>query len=225
MKPIQNSFPFRYLRTIDQTDTMLLTSIAFCLGLQAFRIVYTGHLLFSFLVWNLFLAGLPYAPSRALTKGNFAKSKAFYPLSFLWLLFIPNSFYIITDLFHLDMNNTVPLWYDLALLVAFAWCGLVLGMVSVRQMDKLVEQKLQRPAGFLLTIPVMALNGLGIYLGRYERFNSWDIFNNPFALFSSLADLVIHPLHNRFDWSMIVCYAGLLTVIYFGISALGKSWK
>jgi len=225
MNPIQNSLPLRFLRSLDDTDTMLLTSIAFCFGLQAFRIIYTGQLLFSFLVWNLFLAWLPYAISRVLTKGNYVKSKAFFPLAFLWLLFIPNSFYIITDLFHLDMNTTVPLWFDLALLVAFAWCGLVLGMVSVRQMEKLIEQKLQRPAGLFLTIPVMALNGLGIYLGRYERFNSWDIINNPFSLFSSLADLIMHPLRNRFDWSMIVCYAGLLTVIYLGIRALGRSWK
>lgn len=143
--------------------------------------------------------------------------------SFVWLLFIPNSFYIITDLFHLDMNADVPLWYDLALLLSFAWSGLLFGILSVREMEKLFESSFNKKFDLLFIISVMALNGFGIYIGRYLRFNSWDIITNPFHLISDIFYLFIHPIRNHFDWSMIVCYTILLTLIYYTMKKLSRA--
>ena len=142
----------------------------------------------------------------------------------VWLLFVPNSFYIITDLFHLDMNQVVPLWFDLALLLSFAWNGLLFGIVSVRQMEKAFETYFNKKFDLLFILPVMFLNGLGVYVGRYLRFNSWDVITNPLQLISDIVDLFIHHIHNRLDWSMIVCYTLLLTVMYVTIKKLAKAF-
>jgi uncharacterized membrane protein len=121
------------------------------------------------------------------------------------------------------MNENVPLWYDLALLLSCAWSGLLFGILSVRQMERLFEKNFNRRLDLFFSIPVMTLNGLGVYVGRYLRFNSWDILVNPFQLAGDIVYLFIHPIRNRFDWSMIICYSVLLTLMYYTIKKLGKA--
>jgi uncharacterized membrane protein len=190
---------------------------------MTFRIIYTGHLLFAFLVWNLFLAYVPYAISKQISVQSIETKWKFLLYTFVWLLFVPNAFYIITDLFHLDMNEDVPLWYDLALLLSFAWSGLFFGILSIRQMEKQFEKSFNKKFDLLFIVPVMALNGFGVYVGRYLRFNSWDVLTNPLQLINDIFYLFIHPIRNRFDWSMIICYAVLLTLIYYTIKKLGRA--
>jgi len=188
----------------------------------AFRMIYTGNVLFGFLAWNLFLAFVPYFFSSWIEK-NIHKPKLILLAAVLsWLVFIPNTFYILTDLFHLDRNNEMPLWYDLALILSFAWNGLFLGILSVRQMERVFEKYFRKKSGILFILPVMTLNGLGVFVGRYLRFNSWDIFADPFQLMREMLYLFIHPIRNRFDWSMIVCYTVLLSVMYFSVKKLSK---
>lgn len=220
---VQNSFYWIYSSRNERTQILILSTL-FSLALQTLRIIYTGHLMFSFLVWNLFLAFIPYILSSKMEswlQQNKWKALAF---AVVWLLFVPNSFYIITDLFHLDMNQVVPLWFDLALLLSFAWNGLLFGIVSVRQMEKAFETYFNKKFDLLFILPVMFLNGLGVYVGRYLRFNSWDVITNPLQLISDIVDLFIHPIHNRLDWSMIVCYTLLLTVMYVTIKKLAKAF-
>jgi uncharacterized membrane protein len=223
MKYLEKTFLFRYYaRRTDAGQVLILFSL-FSLSLILFRVIYTGSPLFLFLVWNLFLALIPFLLSGWGEK-NIAGKRGwkFGALLIVWLLFLPNAFYIITDLFHLDMNETVPLWYDLVLLLSFAWNGLLFGVVSVRQMEKLLEQQFNKRFGLLFLLPIMFLNGLGVYIGRYLRFNSWEILTNPFRLAADMVYLFIHPLRNRFDWSMIICYTVLLTLIYLTFKKLSK---
>lgn len=224
MKYLQRNFLFRFYNGRTDAEQILILCCLFSTGLMAFRIIYTGHLLFAFLVWNLFLAYVPYIISKQMSvKPPKAKWK-FFLVCFVWLLFIPNSFYIITDLFHLDMNEDVPLWYDLALLLSFAWSGLLFGILSIRQMEKLFEKNFNKNFDLFFILPVMALNGFGVYIGRYLRFNTWDVVSNPFQLANDIVYMFIHPIRNRFDWSMIVCYTILLTLIYLAIKKLRKSF-
>lgn len=223
MKYLERNFLFRFYASRTAAEQIVLLSSLFSVALMSFRIVYTGSLLFVFLIWNLFLAYVPYVLSKRMNSYVQGKSKwKFFSVVFIWLLFIPNAFYIITDLFHLDMNQQVPLWYDLALLLSFAWSGLLFGIVSVRQMEKLFETYFNKKFDLLFILPVMALNGFGVYVGRYLRFNSWDVFVNPLQLIGDIVYLFIHPLRNRFDWSMIVCYSVLMTLIYLTIKKLSK---
>jgi uncharacterized membrane protein len=136
---------------------------------------------------------------------------------FIWLLFIPNSFYILTDLYHLadgHRNSRVPEWFDLALILSFACNGLLLGILSTRQVEKLLVPGTTGPGQWLFLYPVMWLNALGIYIGRYLRFNSWDIVTDPVNLFSDILTMLLHPLRYHDAWGMVFCYSILLTLIY-----------
>jgi uncharacterized membrane protein len=181
------------------------------------------------MIWNLFLAYIPYAISTWLTANWTGRRHAHdqagaewwaYAMRMLllpaWLLFIPNSFYILTDLFHLadgHRNSRVPEWFDLALILSFAWNGLLLGVLSIRQIEKLVLPVASVLFEWLFLYPVMWLNALGIYTGRYLRYNSWDILSNPFELLADIFGMVIHPLRHHYAWNMIFCYSILLTLI------------
>jgi uncharacterized membrane protein len=137
-----------------------------------------------------------------------------------WLLFIPNSFYILTDLYHLadnHRNSRVPEWYDLILILSFAWNGLLLGILSTRQVEKLLAPDASFIGRWVFLYPIMWLNALGVYIGRDLRYNSWDIVANPVALTRDIITMIIHPLRHQDAWSMIFCYSFLLALIYLAL--------
>src|SRR5829696_1380945 len=176
-KRIQNSFLFRQYSAKTELERLLMLSCFFSIGLTAIRIIYTDQWRFAWLTWNLFLALVPYLLTRfAMHHLSWIESKVKFALLFVtWLLFIPNSFYIITDLFHLEMAEHIPLWFDLALIFSFAWNGILLGIISVRQMEKMVQLNFHFIAEWQFVYPIMLLNAFGIYIGRYLRYNTWDV--------------------------------------------------
>jgi uncharacterized membrane protein len=213
-------------------DRLLTASMLFSCILVGIRIFHTGKITFIFMIWNLFLAYVPYAISTWITARTARQSREthrargargqlirfFTALLFLtWLLFIPNSFYILTDLYHLadnHRNSLVPEWFDLSLILSFAWNGLLLGILSVRQIEKILIPQASIFQEWLFLYPVMWLNALGVYTGRYLRYNSWDIITNPFQLLSDIFGMVIHPLRHQYAWDMIFCFSILLTLFY-----------
>lgn len=226
LRYLENNILLRalYFDKSEQEQGLLLSaffSIALCFA----RVFYTEDLLFISLIWNLFLAFIPYAVSTFVSlSAKWWQTNMRFAFAFIaWLLFIPNAFYILTDLFHLQKHSGVPLWYDLALILSFAWTGLLLGILSVRQMERIIETKWKLGNGLLFILPIMFLNAFGIYLGRYLRYNSWDVITKPFGLIEDMVYLIIHPLRNRFDWGMIICYAILMTLIYSSIKRISKS--
>src|SRR5436190_19892188 len=119
----------------------LIISCGFSCLLLSTRIMVTGYTTYLFLVWNLFLAFVPYAITQWLWTHSWVVGNKWKLLGLLlgWLLFIPNSFYILTDLFHLDEFDSAPKWFDLLLIFSFAWNGLLLGIISVRKTEMILE--------------------------------------------------------------------------------------
>ncbi|RYY92889.1 MAG: DUF1361 domain-containing protein, partial [Chitinophagaceae bacterium] len=74
------------------------------------------------------------------------------------------------------------------------------------------------------SVPVLGASGLGVFIGRYWRYNSWDLLAAPGSLLSDLAGLALHPVHNRFEWSMIVCFSALLVLLYVSLRRLAGSF-
>jgi len=75
----------------------------------------------------------------------------------------------------------------------------------------------------LFVYPVMWLNSLGVYTGRYLRYNSWEIVSNPFRLLADIAGMVIHPLRNQYAWDMIFCFSILMTLMYLMMKRISKT--
>ena len=204
---------------------LLSASCSFSFVLLAIRIIVTGSLFYAFLAWNLFLAFIPLAITTFVfrKKGFKTNSVKFLLLFSVWLLFVPNAFYIITDLFHLDEGTLAPQWFDFTLIFSFAWNGLLAGIISLIQMEKLIEHYLPGRVKWFFLYFIMFLNALGIYIGRYLRYNSWDIISNPFQLAKDIVYLCIHPMRNSNDWGMIFCFAVLMTLIYKSFENINSS--
>jgi uncharacterized membrane protein len=211
-----------------EMDRLLMLSMFFSCMLVLARITYTGKLTFIFLVWNLILAFVPFFITQLLTrKPQWVENKIKFLCCFLvWLVFVPNSFYILTDLYHLGDNYNdfrVPDWFDLTMILSLAWNGLLLGVLSVRQMEKIVQQHFFKKHTLLFIYPIMWLNALGVYIGRYLRYNSWDVLTDPFQLMRGIADILFHPLAYRFASGMIFCFSVLLTIFYFTLRRISKT--
>ncbi|MBS1602024.1 MAG: DUF1361 domain-containing protein [Bacteroidetes bacterium] len=248
MTQLAFSFTIRkslFLRT--ELDRLLTSSMFFSCMLVFIRVFHTGRPIFIFMIWNLFLAYIPYALSTWLTARygpgrddsnsplgdqrwgsrrartfrawirRLRKRRLLIVLSFVWLLFIPNAFYMLTDLYHLSDGSghrKVPEWFDLALILSFAFNGLLLGVLSVRHMEKLFLPNPTVVGSWLFVFPIMVLNALGVYTGRYLRYNSWDIVSDPWQLIRDMTGMVVHPLRNHPVWSMVLCFSVLLMLIY-----------
>jgi uncharacterized membrane protein len=224
-KHLQQNFLFKLYFSKTELERLLIVSCLFSMGLTAARILYTHQLQFAWLTWNLFLALVPYLLTRfAVQSISWIEKRGKFVLLFsVWLLFLPNSFYIITDLFHLEIANRVPLWFDLALIFSFAWNGILLGVISIRMMEKMVQANFPAVKEWQFVYPLMLLNAFGVYIGRYLRYNSWDVIADPFQLTEDIVYLLIHPFRHRLDWSMILCYSVFMTLIYLAVKRMSKA--
>ena len=194
------------------------TLICFCL--VGFRIVLAGRTGYLFLAWNLFLAWLPllFADAAELFHRH-RHAVRFWIFSFFWLIFFPNAPYIVTDFKHLlqrfsVLNLTVPWWFDFIMIAAFALTGIVLGLCSLQVMKKITFEKLGAFWSWLGMVGVSLLAGFGIYLGRYLRWNSWDVLLNPGELFHDIAVRLTQPLAHPETWLISFLFAALVLFSY-----------
>jgi uncharacterized membrane protein len=215
-----NLIGFSFLKS--EIDRLLVYSAFFSVGLVVMRIWYTRELTFMFMPWNLFLAVVPYCLLKFFSLKFMSNPFTFLLLFVVWLLFIPNTFYMITDLFHLFKRDNIPQWFDLILLMSFAWNGLVLGTLSIRQMEKLLAIRLPRLPGGVFIAAMMFLNAFGVYLGRYLRFNSWDVISNPFILFMDIAGLILQPFEYKGAWAMILSFTIMMMIMYQMLKKLSR---
>lgn len=176
------------------------------------RILRTGSFSFLFLPWNLFLALIPLYLSHKLSQTQGKKTAV--AIFLLWLLFFPNAMYIITDLFHLHERPFIPLWYDLMLLFSSAVLGVIMGYISMINVEQFIKQHIKRRNIAWITVGFFLLSGYGVYLGRYLRWNSWDIVADPFSLLADIWQDIIHPFHNKECWLLTVILGGWLYIMY-----------
>ena len=205
----------------------LIASSVFSVLLLMIRMMVTGTLAYGFLPWNLILAFIPYAITRWLA-GQTAvlhhRVKLILVL-FAWLLFVPNSFYIITDLFHLDRFESAPEWFDLVLILSFAWNGVLCGIMSLRRVEMILISVKGKDLSIFMVYIVMVLNAFGIYIGRFLRFNSWDIITDPYSLLTGIVNMMIHPFQNFEGWGMTFCYSVFMTFLYYTIKKMSESFS
>lgn len=177
------------------TALALLSAVS--VGLLSFRILSSDSMRYVFLFWNLVLAAIPLALAWWLLirvrKYGWLKWQQI-GLSFLWLIFLPNSFYLITDLIHLRPNFEADLLFDIVLLMSFIVTGLILGFVGVYMLHRELDARLTRPLyGYGIIGVVLLAVSFAVCLGRYTRWNTWDILLQPAGLLFDVSDRVINP--------------------------------
>jgi uncharacterized membrane protein len=195
-----------------------------CLALLAARVVCTGSTAHFHMVWNLFLAWLPmlgalvaYNASKRSGRGRWL---LVLPFLGFWLLFFPNAPYILTDMIHLRPAPNVPLWYDLILLISFAWTGAFLGLVSLYLMQSMIRREAGNLVSWLFTLVVLGLAGFGVYLGRFPRWNSWDVLADPGGLLADIGLFLSNPLDHGRTVVFSVLFSASLAAMYFVMVAL-----
>ncbi|HZL11251.1 MAG TPA: DUF1361 domain-containing protein [Prolixibacteraceae bacterium] len=188
-----------------------------CFTFSIFRFVYTDTMIFMFLNWNLFLAFIPWAlTSITVLKPNIQKNKrTILSLMAFWLLFFPNAPYILTDLFHLRTESSMPIWFDLILILSFAWTGLLFGFLSLWDIERIMAHKIKQPWNVFISIGLLFLGSFGVYMGRYLRWNSWDVIQEPFRLFYDIGDRLINPFEHPRTWGMTLFLGVFLNMIYW----------
>ena len=162
----------------------LVLASGLCLGLLVFRDTHNGAYGYRFLAWNLFLAWIPFLLALALYDSARQRRPrvVLVLLGVLWLLFLPNAPYIVTDFVHVGEVPGAPLWYDAGMTAAFAGTGLVLGLGSLLLVQGVVARRFGALSGWLMVLPVLLLCSVGISIGRFQRLNSWDALTRPDAL-------------------------------------------
>lgn len=194
---------------------------AWTAALVAVRIVVTGSPFGLFLAWNLVLAAVPLAASTALVRADRhgAPRLALWALGAVWLAFLPNAPYILTDLVHLAKRPPVPFWYDLGMLLSAAGVGLLAGYVSLADVQGVLARRWGAAAGWAASVGALFLSAFGIYLGRVLRWNSWDVVAAPGALAADLARAVLGPPDPTVV-VMTLVFGGMLTLGYVALWAL-----
>ena len=199
-------------------------AIGFCMALLAGRIAMSDRTSFTFLLWNLALALAPLLFSVVALGMNRAGWKYMALLALVpWLLFLPNAPYILTDLLHLKLRPPVPLWYDMVMLLAFALTGLLFGYLSMICAERVLFGVMKRPWVMLTHVVVLFLCGFGIYLGRFLRWNSWELATRPRSLLKVILDRLLDPSEHPTTWMTTFLVGGLLIICFALTRGIGTA--
>lgn len=215
------------MRAVLMHRVPLIALCAWCIALLIARAWYAGEVRFAFLLWNLILAVVPVV--MALLLRGLSRARRLPPLQVAvfaaWLVFLPNAPYLVTDFIHLGSRPPVPLWFDVAMLSSFAATGVLLCYSSVADVEAVVTRQFGRAWATIVSLVSLALCGVGIYLGRFLRWNSWDILTSPTGLARDALGALVDPLADPRAWVVPIIYGLGLMLGYFAIRGLARSFS
>ena len=195
------------------------------------RIALSGSGRYRFLVWNLVLAWVPYGCAVVLAQlrenagGTRRKRRGFTGMvvGVGWLVSLPNAPYIMTDLVHLLRGPVFRWWFDVGLILSFALTGCFLALASLRIVHQIVRERSGELIGWACVCASAGLCGLGIYLGRFLRFNSWDVLTEPLHVFRAVAVRILDPADHPQACGVSLMFAALLLACYGVFTSAGGS--
>ena len=206
---------------MNDVQQLVSISLGFTLALLIIRLFYTGTPMYFFYPWNLLLALVPVFFSGLLLKQKTLNYKSILLLG-LWLLFLPNAPYLVTDIFHFDERPPVPFWFDLMLVVSGAWNGILLCMISLLRVERFLKIVCTPKLTSKVMPLIIFLCGYGVYIGRYLRYNSWDVVTEPVGILRTSRHHIHHPFQNLNVWLFTFVFASFLGIIYFTIKKLPR---
>ncbi len=231
---------FRTVFFLPSTKVLILLSV-FSLALSFLRGSFAESSFFFFMIWNLFLAWIPWFISSVFYIVPLRSKLVEVILFVIWLLFFPNAHYMITDLLHVEFPGAVPNWYDLTLLFSYACTGLLYAFVSLNFVEvrimgiprpKITPRDPSSFRGLVYPTPVrrlimrlvisfiIYLSCFGIYLGRFLRWNSWDIIMDFQSVFQDSLERILMPFEHGETWAFTFIFGTMINVLYFCFTKL-----
>ncbi len=196
--------------------TLFISSLLSIIMLVA-RIIVAGNYNYWFLSWNLVLAWVPLIFALGLRirlfKNPFLSWQSIILFAF-WLGFLPNSFYLITDLIHLQSSGDTIILFDIAMVMSFIINGLILGYLSVYIVHSQLRPRMTRHQSWMIIQLVFLASSFAIYLGRYLRWNTWDILFNPFGLLFDISERIVNPIIHMETYVITLTFFAVLSVTY-----------
>lgn len=195
---------------------MLFALAAFCVALLLVRAKITQSIFFFFLIWNLFLAYTPLGLSTIMHYKNRVIQKWywFYPALLLWLLLLPNAPYIITDFIHLKKETNVPVWFEVLLIASFSVTGMLFGLASMKDVFTIIAKRSGQRLAWIAMAVFSVLCGFGMYVGRFLRYNSWDILQKPYTLTVDIFCSLTNAETCKPAWGITLGFGTLLFLLF-----------
>jgi uncharacterized membrane protein len=217
--------PLRWLSDRRAATLAALSGLSLLVvAMVAVRMSRTGSSDYANLVWNLFLAWVPLAFALVVYAGAQRGMRRPWLLTFggLWLLFFPNAPYLITDLKYLRDVRGAPFWYDAVLASSAAFAGLALGFISLFLIHSVARRYFGEVPAWIGVWAVLALSSVGVFLGRFQRFNSWDVFTDPKPILGDVAKGLSNPLDYPKVFAVTVVFSAFLVGTYLVFYVLAR---
>ncbi len=201
----------------------LLISNAVSLVLFFLRVLGTDTFRYWFLFWNLVLAWVPlllvwWLKTRLSYSGWNSRLNIF--ITTLWLVFLPNSFYIVSDLIHVHLTGEVNILFDVVLMVSYIFNGYVFGFMSLYLIHEELLKRLKSRQAHSIIAGVILVCSFAIYLGRYLRWNSWDVIIHPIGILFDISDRFINPAAHPQTFSTTITFFMLIGSMYLVVYEL-----
>ena len=212
------------MKPLTSFNRLLGIFLFFIASLIIARIIYSGSIRYIFLSWNIFLAWIPYVISSFFVVYRKKEKWKQFILFSSWLLFFPNALYIVTDLIHLEESTNVPLWYDAILLFASSFIGLIMAFISLQKAEYLLNSFFSKKIVNCMIPVILFMGSFGVYLGRFQRWNSWDVVHNPLLLGMDIMNRFISPVDHAKTWAITIILTALYSLLYFFIRILPNAF-
>ena len=188
-----------------------------CIGLFSLKLFSSGTSDYFFIPGNLVLAWASLIFAWLLSGRLADTSWRTWPnvlLTLAWLVFLPNSWYVITDLIHLNPAGEVGQLYDIVLIDCLVLCGFLLGFSSLYIIHRELLKRLPARVSLVIIEGVILLSSFAIYLGRILRWSTWDIITNPTGIILNISDRVVHPTAYGNSFAVTALFFVALSVMY-----------
>lgn len=206
------------------------------------RILYTDETKYSYLVWNVFLAWLAWALGALfirIVSGSNKQKLTRWGLFFAWLFFLPNTFYLLTDMIHPvlayeavpgfngsdfgSLRDGVMILFDVSLVGLGVWVGWYLGVRSMLSIWKYMSARFRTLTACVAMQTIILAVSYAIYLGRSPRLNSWDVVARPLFFTKTALEPLLHPLSNADAIALTMLFTTLISVVFWSFAPVDKS--
>jgi len=205
--------------------SLLVTATVIAVILERLHARFNGQASYLSLIFNLGLAWIPFiaAVLAYLTRRNRVTFFLIMPVcTLVWLVFFPNAPYLLTDFNELAFTTgRAPLWFDVILLIWVAWTGLMLGVASLYLIQEIVARTFNPLTGWIFAIFATILSSIGVYLGRFLRWNSWDLLQAPLPIARDMYGIIRHPISHLPSYIFTILFTLLFLFIYIAIHLFG----